>query len=899
MPKLFYLLIFSPLIGLISLQAQKLDLVQGDLIVQLSSGKDIRNFIQTHSRYRGKPTTLQLEDLLSKPLNIWKLNFDFAAIHDRNFLNQIQKDPTVIAAQFNHLVDLRSTQPNDPQFDSQWFHLNTEQDGIDLDSDLAWDITTGGLTPDGDTIVVCIIDNGQDLSHEDFGDNLWINHAEIPNNNIDDDNNGYLDDYRGWHTGLKNDNIDDVNNHGTPVSGIIGAKGNNNLGVSGVNWNVKLMTITAGFFGQSFDEAQIIQAYNYALIQRQRYNESNGQEGAFVVAVNSSFGIGQASASEFPVWCGLFEELGAQGILGPVAADDRNGVYDVELFGDVPAVCTSDFVIGVNSVDRDGDIMNFAFGDKSIDLAAFGSSIWTTDAGNSYRSFAGTSASAPMVAGAIALLYSAPCKSLITLAKADPPVAALLVKQYIMQGAIANQSLEGKTLTGGYLNLNNSLQLILENCLDCIPSSSITTMDIDDQSALIQWNDNPTILKTDLRWRAMDTEDWIIEENVTPPLKIEGLLPCSAYEFQLQDSCEANLLDYSPTYNFQTLGCCAPPTQVTFGIIEEDLALIQWPEEFGAEAYEFRYRELGDSEWMTRVTFNNNFGITRLDTCTTYQVQIAISCDGSDVFTGVSQNFTFTTLGCGSCLEAEYCLPDRVNASEEWIAMVKVNEFENLSQSDNGYGDYTDLSLELERGKEHEFVLETGKASGINRSHYAQIWIDLDQDGFFASSELLYESDNPSSEPTTAFINLPDNIKLGKTRLRVSSLLNSGIGACSFSSNQFGEFEDYCIDIIEKQITSIDPTQEQDLLFNLYPNPISFDGEITLNTQFKKALKEYSIEWMNSSGTIIKSHTFQNHPSNIIVSRKFDLSDFQQGIYFLRFRSIDRKSIVRKVIIVK
>lgn len=91
--------------------------------------------------------------------------------------------------------------------------------------------------------MVAVVKSGINITHPDLVANIWHNQDEIPNNGTDDDNNGYLDDYDGWNIGQDNDNIPSAN-HGTQVSGMIGAVGDNGLGVSGINWDVKIMAVS-------------------------------------------------------------------------------------------------------------------------------------------------------------------------------------------------------------------------------------------------------------------------------------------------------------------------------------------------------------------------------------------------------------------------------------------------------------------------------------------------------------------------------------------------------------------------------------------------------------------------------------------------------------------------------
>src|SRR5688500_2800577 len=145
--------------------------------------------------------------------------------------------PCVIQVRKDQRIQWRDTEPNDPTYINQ-------ADMKLIGMPKAWDITTGGVTADGDTIVVALIDTGFEPDHSDLKDNIWKNKDEIPNDNIDNDNNGYTDDYIGINLQTGTDDHVPLNNHGTAVAGVVGARGNNGVGIAGVNWKVKLMLIS-------------------------------------------------------------------------------------------------------------------------------------------------------------------------------------------------------------------------------------------------------------------------------------------------------------------------------------------------------------------------------------------------------------------------------------------------------------------------------------------------------------------------------------------------------------------------------------------------------------------------------------------------------------------------------
>jgi subtilisin family serine protease len=347
-------------------------------------------------------------------------------------------------------VEFRATNPNDPFFLQQW-----NMSLIDLP--LAWDITTGGQTKTGEEIVVAVLDDGFDLSHPDITENIWFNNAETPGDGIDNDGNDYVDDHAGVNLGTGNDDHP-VDAHGLNVCGIIGAKGNNDQAISGVNWDIKMMLISGIDF-----ESDIIEGYDYILEMRQRYNSTGGAEGAFIVATNLSAGIDRAFAEDYPLWCQVYDQLGQAGILNVAATTNKN--IDVDVEGDMPTTCLSDYLLSVTNVNEDDEkVANAGYGLTHIDLGAPGTSSLTTHLGNTTRNFPGTSAAAPHVTGVVALMYSAACEGFISKVKSDPGAAVLDLRGMILNNVDENSSLFNKSVTGGRLNAFQSILGLAEVC---------------------------------------------------------------------------------------------------------------------------------------------------------------------------------------------------------------------------------------------------------------------------------------------------------------------------------------------------------------------------------------------------------------------------------------------------
>ena len=460
MQKQICIIVFIFLV-ILSLLGKESSYVPGEMLIQIRPDLETDSILRTLSE-DFQDASLQSKRLLSKRMNIFLFEFDANSVSDAEILSLVKQHPFVLEAQFNHYVEQRSTYPNDPSFDDQWALENTGQTGgvfdADIDAPEAWDITTSGVTILGDTLIVAIVDGGCYIAHNDL--NMWKNYEEIPGNGIDDDDNGYIDDYDGWNA-YNHIGIIPTHSHGTHVSGIAAAIGNNNLGVSGVNWNVKVMPIV----GSSGVESIVVEAYGYVLEMRARYNETNGEHGAFVIATNASFGVNYGNPANYPLWSAMYDSLGVYGVLSTGATMNINA--NVDETGDMPTACDSDYLITVTSTTKnDEKYSSAAYGLTTIDLGAPGIGIISTDNYNTFTYKSGTSMATPHVTGAIALLFSVANEEFLLQYQQQPGEIALLIKQFILDGVDIIPDLENITVSGGRLNIFNSLELLQNSSIN-------------------------------------------------------------------------------------------------------------------------------------------------------------------------------------------------------------------------------------------------------------------------------------------------------------------------------------------------------------------------------------------------------------------------------------------------
>jgi hypothetical protein len=363
----------------------------------------------------------------------------------------------VLWVSYDYPVELRN-RPNDPFYSEQYYLDKIRASEV-------WRLSTGGVTALGDTLVVAIHDSGFRLDHPDLQPNWFYNRGEIPGDGIDNDGNGYVDDYLGYNAASQNDGHAH-SAHGTSVAGIAGARGNNGLGIAGLNWKVKLLPISGITWA-----SDVIKGYAYVYEQRKAYNDSQGQRGAFVVASNSSFGLANVFPTDNPLfqtWCDMYDVMGSVGILsvGSTSNDNKN----VSITGDIPSTCTSPFLIVVTGSGEFDDLGTSptAFGSSFVHIAAPGERLYTTSSSSpaqtpGYGLFGGTSGAAPQVTGGIALLSALPYADWAQKAKFSPSEYALEMKNHLLSSVDKLEVFKDRVSSGGRLNLSRAEKMISDS----------------------------------------------------------------------------------------------------------------------------------------------------------------------------------------------------------------------------------------------------------------------------------------------------------------------------------------------------------------------------------------------------------------------------------------------------
>ncbi|MCA1964396.1 MAG: S8 family serine peptidase, partial [Prosthecobacter sp.] len=331
---------------------------------------------------------------------------------------------------------------------SLWGLRNTGQNGgtpgVDVDAQAAWTLTTGSPN-----VVVGVVDTGIRYTHQDLAGNMWVNPGEIPNNGIDDDANGYVDDVYGINAITNSGNPMDDNNHGTHCAGTIGATANDAGQIVGVAWNVKLMGLKFLSASGSGSTSDAIKCIDYGVAKGAHILSNSWGGGGYSQALRDSIAAANAA-----------------GVLFVAAAGNSSSNNDVT--PNYPSNYDPANVVAVAAVDRTGALAYFSsYGASTVDLGAPGvdvlSSVATSDA--SYASYSGTSMATPHVAGVAALI------------KSHFPAATMMeIKNRLMATTRPLASLAGRTVTGGIVDAHAALTVASDGVLELRASASASPL---------------------------------------------------------------------------------------------------------------------------------------------------------------------------------------------------------------------------------------------------------------------------------------------------------------------------------------------------------------------------------------------------------------------------------------
>ena len=403
--------------------------VPGEVLVRLRKGTSIADVQRELALTLNSEATVESVTPIGRGSIYHKLVLDQGGADERELEKRIARLPSVEAVSLNYRLVYRA-EPNDAQYGTQW---NME----DINVEPVWNHTTGGTMANGHRIGVALSDLAIQTNHPDLSGNIW---PTSPAQGTGED-------------------------HGTEVASVMGAMGNNGIGIAGVNWDVEIFSS-----GETNDLSDVIDQFEMATFVREQFNASNGANGLMVVSITASWGVPDPSACN-GFMQPLFTDMTAAGII--LVASGPNQPQDLDVAFDFPSNCALAEHLVVTSYGPLNEVP-YATGNNSVHLLAPGINIPVATVGNAYGVVNGNSFAIPTVAGAVALLYSIPCPSFAQLVMDDPMAARQLVKDAILNNTTPFPGGGALTITGGKLNVHAAYQALMSGCTPTCTEYSIT-----------------------------------------------------------------------------------------------------------------------------------------------------------------------------------------------------------------------------------------------------------------------------------------------------------------------------------------------------------------------------------------------------------------------------------------
>ncbi len=521
-----------------------------------------------------------------------------------DFIKDLKKDNRVEYVEPVPIDEVFFT-PNDAYCNYQWYLEKIQ--AFD-----AWDISMGS-----NEVVVAIVDDAIKTTHEDLMNNVWTNEEEIPNNGVDDDNNGYIDDYQGWDMA---DNDNDTNppanspyfRHGTHVSGLVAAQSNNTIGIASIGSSgIKILPIkaTQNDAGMTTQITHGWQGISYAIAMG-------------VDIINISWG----SKASSQTYQSIINDAHDQGIIIVAAAGNNNDnkkVYPAA-YNHVLAVAATNHTDNKLSVSSYGDW---------VDVSAPGSAIISTGSisNDAYENNTGTSMAAPLVASLLGLMKSYDNTSSIEdlttclLANTDP----IQDTQY------------AASLGTGRINAYEAIHCLLTASCE-IPDAPIVNQ-LSSTTADMSWA-NVGSDEYQIAYKLAVSSKWTFIQTEETSTSLQGLSAEQTYIIKVASICGDIASDFSSSTTFTTKPIeCAKPTDLNLKIVSSQQVRIGWSieDDSNVETYRIRYKKTKDAGWKTITATESPLFINDLEEAQTYEIQVACNCTGKQG--EFSENISFYT----------------------------------------------------------------------------------------------------------------------------------------------------------------------------------------------------------------------------------------------------------------
>jgi len=513
--------VFSVFSAVFSIEAQASNFVPEQVLVQFESDTSAYQRAQLRQRLG----VVQAKGLGGANMSVFTLEADTdikAAI-----VKGSQED-TLLKIEPNYYSQT-TTLPNDPSLASQWYLHNTGQtiagmpgvSGADIGAARAWDLNVGSPN-----VIVAVIDTGIDLTHPDLISNIYSNPGETgagkESNGLDDDSNGYIDDWRGWDF-FNNDSVpDDLSGHGTQMAGIIGATGNNGIGISGAGQNIRLLPLRAGN-GTTLNNSDIVSSIHYAA-------------GRGAQIVNMSF--------TSTVYSGIIDNaIGAHPDVLYMTGAGNSGV-DVSSDPHYPCSLTDSHLLCVAATTNQDQLAGFSnFSSSAVDLGAPGDNMLSTNFTGGYNFDEGTSQATASASGAAALLLSS-----------QPGFNSTALRARLLATTDDAISLSGKTVAGGRISAGNATDFVAPQTTLPSPPPSLTNQT--QPSASFSSNESNVRFQCQI-----DSGAWL---DCTSPYTLPAASDGS-HTFRVRAIDGGNNTDSSPSIANYTIDTVAPNTTLDNG----------------------------------------------------------------------------------------------------------------------------------------------------------------------------------------------------------------------------------------------------------------------------------------------------------------------------------------------